>query len=101
MRCAICGQPIGSDQPFVPTADGGMVHVVCADQEAANAWATHRRRALTHALVVAIAGGVLPLLGYPLWLVVLIGTGLIAHPLIHRRIWHYLLRDIRRWLRGW
>src|SRR5581483_12266397 len=100
MRCAICGQPIRTHQPFVSTADGNVVHLVCADQEAATAWATRRRWALTHALVVAIAVGMLPLLGYSLWLLVLIGTGLIAHPLVHRRVWHYLLRDIRRWLRG-
>jgi len=81
----------------VATREGAIVHIVCADREAAAAWAWRRWWALLHALTVAIAGGVFLGIDTTPWLLVLIGTSVIAHPLIHRRVWQYLLRDLRRW----
>lgn len=102
MRCAICGQDVQSAEASVATSDGAVVHVACADRESAAAWARRRWRALAHALAVAVAVSILPWAGPRPWLVLLIGVGVIAHPLIHRRVWRYVARDIRTWLnRHW
>lgn len=63
------------------------------------AWAQRWHRALIHGVLVALAIAMLPWIGMTLWLLVLISIGSIAHPLIHHRVWHYLAREIRTWLR--
>jgi hypothetical protein len=98
MRCAICGQDLQPAEASVATTDGAVVHVACADREAAVAWARRRRGALVHGLLVIVGIAALLWIGMTLWLLALIGAGMIAHPLIHRRVWHFLVRDIRRWL---
>ena len=99
MRCAICGQMAQPSEACVATREGAIVHIVCADHEAAVAWAWRRWWALLHALAVAVAVGGLLIIGITPWLLGLIGTSVIAHPLIHRRFWRYLMRDFRRWSR--
>ena len=98
MRCAICGQLVQPGDAHVPTTDGGVVHAVCADREARTAWARRRRWALLHALVVVILCAPLPWTGAQYWLLMLLGTGAITHPLLHRRAWYYLVRDLGAWL---
>lgn len=98
MRCAICEQPICSGQLAVPTSDGAAVHLACTEREAAATWAARRRWAWLHLLGVALVAGLLVLLGHSSWALALIGIGLLTHVLIHRRFWHYLRRDICRWL---
>jgi hypothetical protein len=98
VRCAICGQDLQPADASVATTDGAVVHVACADREAAVAWTRCRRWALLHGLLVVVGIAALPWSGMPLWLLALISTGTIAHPLLHRRVWYFLVRDIRRWL---
>jgi len=99
MCCVICGQDVRSDEGSVRTSDGATAHVACADREARMAWARRRWLALAHALAVAIVLALLPWVGFEIWPLVLIGIGVILHPLVHRRVWHYLIQDTRRWLR--
>lgn len=98
MRCGICEQLVQPSEASIATSDGATVHVACADREAAVAWTRRRRWALVHGLLIVVGITALPWIGIKLWLLVLIGAGTITHPLIHRRVWHYLVRDIRRWL---
>lgn len=98
MCCAICGHLVHPGEASVATREGTRVHVACADREAAAAWARRRRWALLHALVVIIGVAALLVIGTKPWLLILIATGVLAHPPIHRRWWHYITRDIRTWL---
>ena len=99
MLCAICGAAVRSGEASVPTRDGAIAHVACADREAARTWARRQMWALAHLVIVAVAIGVLLWAGTPLWLVALIGIGVIMHPLVHRRWWRYRIRDVDSWLR--
>src|SRR3954470_2304035 len=99
MRCAICGADVRPSETSVPTSDGLIVHVVCADREATAAWLRRRQWAVVHTLVVAGAVGALLWVGPHGWLLALIAVGAIAHPLLHPRLWHYLIRNVDRWLR--
>jgi hypothetical protein len=98
MHCAICGQHIQPDEAHIATTTGAVVHVACADREAAVAWARRRRWACVHLFGVIVAIGMLPWIGAAPWLLVLIGVGVITYPLINRRVWHYVARDIHQWL---
>ena len=99
MRCGICEQEVQLGEAVVPTSTGGVAHVRCADLEAVGAWTRRRNWALLHALTVAVVLVALPWVDYAPWLLVLIGAGIAAHPLIHSRVWYYAVLDIRRRLR--
>lgn len=94
--CALCGRPSGAER-VVQTTQGGLVHVACADQFALRAWRRRRQAALGHALVATLT-----LLALAYWAeaslallaVTLAWAGL--HGILHRRYWHYTLRDLRR-----
>ncbi len=96
--CALCGAALS--QPTVRIPGDTQVHLRCAEREAAQAWRWRRLTALAHGLTMISVVGGLALCGSdaPLLFPVFVAW-LALHSLLHRRYWHYVVRDLRRWLR--
>lgn len=97
--CALCG--VSLCPPTVATAIGTRVHLACAERAALQAWRCRRLAALAHGLIIVsvVAGLAWFGVGLPLLLALLLAW-LALHGGLHRRFWHYLIRDLRRWLLG-
>ncbi|NTU85673.1 MAG: hypothetical protein HGA45_41120 [Chloroflexales bacterium] len=97
--CALCGAPLRP--PTVATRTGGRVHLGCAERAARIAWRQRRLAALVHALIIVSVVGLLTLRGADLALLAIVSLAwLTLHSRLHRRVWHYVGRDLRRWLLG-
>ena len=91
MQCAICGRSINSSDATVPTRDGAIVHIICADQQASIAWEQLRRTVIWQTIFL-LAGLLI------LWCVlgnipfVIIGAmvGTVAHIRINHIWWQRL-----------
>ena len=95
----LCGTPLSP--PTVVTTTGMRVHRACADRVATQAWRQRWLAALIHGLLILGTGVGLTLRGVdaPLLLAVVVAW-LALHSRLHTRVWHYLARDLGRWLRG-
>lgn len=102
MRCAICGGGVLAHEPHVPTSDGLVVHIRCADREAARAWRGRWLRALSHLLFMSILIMIVVRVGAtsPAQALLLAALWLALHLRLHARFWRSLARDVGRWLRG-
>jgi len=99
-RCAICGRAIQAHESRVPVATNGIVHVICADGEAAQAWVWRRRAALIHGLLMIFVITTLWHM-YGVTIGVLLATvfWIAFHAIIHSRWWYYVRRDLTRYCR--
>jgi len=101
MRCTICGCDIQPGEPRVAANSGVLVHLACAEREAAQAWRQRRRWALGHATLIASVVFVCWRMGGACdWLLALTGGWVAVHAILHRRWWYYLRRDACAFLRG-
>lgn len=87
--------------PAVATTGGGWVHRGCAEQAAALAWRYRRLLALAHALTIVGALVGLAWCGLDTRLLLALFLAWLGlHLRLHARFWHYIRRDLRRWLLG-
>lgn len=97
--CTLCGKQL--TPPTVATPGGQHVHLACAEREAAIAWRRRSLAALAHGLMLVVVVAGLALGGAAGWpLLALSLAWLTLHARLHQRFWHYVLRDVQRWLRG-
>ena len=97
-RCVLCGHDVQAHEPSVSTSDGQIVHVVCADTEAVQAWTRRARWAIGEGCGLLIAIITLSAAYGPEgWVVVVAISSVACHILIHRRFWYFVLRDLQRW----
>lgn len=98
LRCPLCGRELV--EPSVRLAAGGRAHLGCAEQQAAAAWRWRRGLALTHLALIGTTLLVLAAVAGPSPALLVIGAAWATlHMRTHRRFWHYVTRDLRRWLR--
>lgn len=90
-KCAICNQSVGEART-VPTSDGDVVHIACAEREAAQA---HRQRTIwsvgSAALLLALLVGTIGVgVGVPALFVLLVLVA-VAHGVLNQRWWLHRL----------
>lgn len=93
--CPLCGMPLAGE-PGVALR-GGFAHLACAERQAITAWRRRRRLALLHLALMSLTLITLAAWGWPapaLAALALAWAGM--HIQLHRRFWHYTLRDLRQ-----
>src|SRR5262245_42231896 len=97
MRCVLCGREVLASEPCAPTSDGEVVHIACADAEAARVWARRQRRAIVSGgTLVGMVFVLAAVFGPTGWVPALAIIGTALHALVHRRFWYFVLHNLRR-----